>query len=70
MTVKIMIFCLGIAVVLGAAILLILSKKQTSHLPQVANLFLTMRLDPQEQKEMANWDKNLMLPAHFPCSLA
>ena len=55
MTVKIMIFCLGIAVVLGAAILLILSKKQTSHLPQVANLFLTMRLDPQEQKEMAEF---------------
>ena len=55
MTVKIMIFCLGIAVVLGAAILLILSKKQTSYLPQVANLFLTMRLDPQEQKEMAEY---------------
>lgn len=55
MTVKIMIFCLEIAVVLGAAILLILSKKQTSHLPQVANLFLTMRLDPQEQKEMAEY---------------
>ncbi|MBQ8755166.1 MAG: hypothetical protein IJZ19_09055 [Lentisphaeria bacterium] len=55
MTVKIMIFCLGIVAVLGVAILLILSKKQTSHLPQVANLFLTMRLDPQEQKEMAEY---------------
>ena len=43
MTVKIMIFCLGIVAVLGAVILLILSKKQTSYLPQVANLFLTMR---------------------------
>ena len=39
MTVKIMIFCLGIVVVLGAVLLLILSKKQTLHLPQVANLF-------------------------------
>ena len=55
MTVKIMIFCLGIVAVLGAVLLLILSKKQTSHLPQVANLFLTMRLDPQEQKEMAEY---------------
>ena len=55
MTVKIMIFCLGIMAVLGAVLLLILSKKQSSYLPQVANLFLTMRLDPQEQKEMAEY---------------
>ena len=55
MIVKIMIFCLGIVAVLGAVLLLILSKKQSSYLPQVANLFLTMRLDPQEQKEMAEY---------------
>ena len=45
---------IGVGMLL-AAILSILSKKQTSLLPQVTNLFLTMRLDPQEQKEMAEY---------------